>query len=87
MKKLCCKMWYAWEEEEHSWELNLVLELGLEKEFWRATGVGWGDRIAREVGKKSGIETLCVPCSSVAIDNLSTDISLNYFYPEGGSFY
>lgn len=43
IKKLYCQMWYTWEEEEHSWELNLVLERGLEKEFWRATGVGWGE--------------------------------------------
>ena len=52
MKKLCCKMRCAWEGEGRSWELNLVLEQGLEKEFWRVTGVGWGDRSAGEVGKK-----------------------------------
>lgn len=87
MKKLYCKTRYTWEEEERSWELNLVLEQGLEEEFWRATGVGWGDRSAREVGKKWGIEASFIQCSCSAIDNLSTDISLNYFYPEGGCFY
>lgn len=39
MKTLCCKTWYPWEEGEHSWGLNLVVEQGLEEEFWRVTGV------------------------------------------------
>lgn len=52
LKKLCGKMWFAWEEEEQSWELNLELEQELQKEFWRATGVGRGDQGARGVGKK-----------------------------------
>lgn len=68
-------------------KLILVLKQGLEKVFWRMTGVGWGDWSATEVGKKWGIETQFIQCSSPAIDNLSTDISLEYFYPEGGSFY
>lgn len=68
-------------------KLILVLKQRLEKEFWRITGVGWGDWSATEVGKKWGIETQFIQCSSPAIDNLSTDISSKYFYPEGGSFY
>lgn len=40
--------------QEQSWELNVVLERGLEKEFWGAPGGGWGDRGVREVGKKRG---------------------------------
>lgn len=33
MKTLRCKMWCSWEEGEHSWGLNLVVEQGLEEEF------------------------------------------------------
>lgn len=37
--------------------------------------------------RRGGTATSLIQHSFSAIDNLSTDISLHYFYPEGGSFY
>lgn len=80
-KTLCCEIHGTWEGVKPG------TEQGLGEELWKVSGGVWVMEALGRWARRGGAATSLIQRSSSAIDNLSTDISLHYFYPEGGSFY